>query len=256
MAAANPAIVTHAAWRPKDGHSEDEFEDAFAVTEPGLPFRAAIADGATESAFSGGWARALTAGFVRGRANAASRSELEDGSRGAGLRPVIQQARSRWKPEPDARWYVAAKAAEGAHAAVLGLEIDHAGWRAEAVGDCCLFHVRDGRLLRSWPMTSADAFSNRPPLVSSRHTSIASGPAAAADLEIDAASGAWQPGDAFMLGTDAIAQWLLRQEPFPAVGDAPKTKRLQAELDALVSRAASSGMRNDDATLVAVVIGW
>lgn len=253
MAAANPAIITYTAWRPKDGHSEDKYEDAFAVTQPGLPFRAAIADGATESAFSGGWARALTEGFVRGRIDSASHYELEDGS--CLLRPVIQQARSRWRPEPDRRWYVAAKAAEGAHAAVLGLEIVEAGWRAEAVGDCCLFHVRDRRLLRSWPMTSPEAFSHRPPLVSSRDANSGSSPAAAADLEIEANSGVWHPGDAFILGTDAIAQWLLRQESFPTLGDSPKAKHLEAKLDTLVSRAASSGMRNDDATLVAVVIG-
>ncbi|MGI9176221.1 MAG: protein phosphatase 2C domain-containing protein, partial [Rhodothermales bacterium] len=53
---------------PKAGHRESEYEDAFAVQpEPALPFYAAIADGATETAFARIWARRLAEGFVAHR---------------------------------------------------------------------------------------------------------------------------------------------------------------------------------------------
>src|SRR6266700_4203124 len=59
--------VAQAFMVPKAGLSKDYYEDAFepkslekrSVEEEGRRFRFAIADGATESAFSGPWARQL-----------------------------------------------------------------------------------------------------------------------------------------------------------------------------------------------------
>src|SRR5260370_42032120 len=53
-------------WRalsvPKHGHTEDEYEDAWAADPDAGRF--AVADGASESAFAGLWARLLVEGFV------------------------------------------------------------------------------------------------------------------------------------------------------------------------------------------------
>ena len=211
------ALSIQSAWRPKQGHSSDEYEDAFAVSGDALPLRAAVADGATESMFSGGWARAVARTYV----------DL-DGT----LSEAVRQARRSWSPPPDARWYVSAKAEQGAHAAAIGLRIDRDGWVAEAVGDCCLFVLRDGRPLESWPLTSASEFSHRPELISSL----------AEPVDPRRTAGSWQSGDTFLLTSDALAAWLLAQDPVPELGD----------LDALIERARAHGMRNDDVTAVRI----
>lgn len=217
-------------WLPKAGHAADEYEDAFGASDAAsLPFRAVVADGATESAFSGGWARLLAAEYLRLGA----------------LVEAAASARALFNPEVSGRWYVQAKAAEGAHAALLGFELEagrpdehgasgmvgrpgkadkadspgnpgrpyNAGkaykrgkpgegagtWRAESVGDCCLFHVRGGHLHASWPYADAGDFHHCPHLISSLES----------PLDVLAASGTWQEGDAFILATDALAAWLL-----------------------------------------------
>ncbi len=229
-------------WLPKSGHADDEYEDAFAASDPEtFPFRAAIADGATESAFSGGWARTLAGEYLKSGA----------------LMEAAASARRLFSPVLDGRWYVEAKATEGAHAALLGLELgahpvvprrapdvqarrpagvgaDRGGWRAESVGDCCLFHVRGGELRRSWPFADAGEFHHRPELISSR----------ADDVEAEIIEGAWQAGDTFVLATDALAAWLLEAgvEPLLTADD----------FDALVEVARRSTLRNDDTTAVII----
>lgn len=217
-------------WLPKSGHAADEYEDAFGASDPEtFPFRAVVADGATESAFSGEWARTLVAAY------------LEQGD-------VVQaaaSARTLFTPALDGRWYVQAKAAQGAHAALLGLEIDAGGserdarWRAASVGDCCLFILRGGRLYRSWPYTDAAAFNHRPTLVSSQDVTA----------DVNASAGTSQQGDAFILATDALAAWLLDND----------VEALLACDDfegfvAKARRAARHPLRNDDTTAVIVRI--
>jgi hypothetical protein len=133
---------------------------------------------------------------------------------------------------------VAAKAAEGAFAAVLGLSLHADGrWRAVSVGDCCLFHLRGEELLQSWPFGSADAFTNRPALVPSRPSRDVPSP--------DDTTGSWRPGDRFLLATDAVAAWLMDGDP-GAVGS--------LDADAFRERVgaarADGALRNDDATLL------
>src|SRR5262249_8616938 len=82
--------------------------------------------------------------------------------RAAGLRGSRGGPQARWwaevqaKPQP---WYVEAKVNAGAFAALAGLTLDaDGGWHALAVGDCCVFHVRDDALLRAFPIVSAAQF--------------------------------------------------------------------------------------------------
>lgn len=233
----DPKLTIRSAWRPKPGHRPDEYEDAFAVSPPRLPFRAAVADGATESIYSGGWARALVEAYVAG--SAANPGAGASGAHSdSPLAEAIRRARTSWGPEPDARWYVAAKAAEGAHAALFGFELRHDGWLAEAVGDCCLFHIRDDLLLAAWPIDDPDAFSHRPPLVSSRDS----------PMEILRTSGKWLPGDAFVFATDAAAEWLLRSES--------QARLIFEPVDHWFDGSNRGFIRNDDVTLLVVTISF
>jgi hypothetical protein len=239
-------------------------------------FRCAIADGASESAFANVWARLLVRGFGRRR------------MRLGRLRRLWQRATSG-RPLP---WYLETKILHGAHAAFVGLSIreaspngqvteepapepaappewielppadetpvgsDEAGsWRALAVGDSCLFHVRGGELLLVGPLGASDQFGNTPALLSSRSPDrIRRG----AD-DVNVLSGAWQSGDNFYLATDALAQWLLAiqeagRPPWVklgelcAAGDTPTFVRLVEELRAL------GDLHNDDTTLLRVEV--
>jgi len=218
-----------AAWRthalPKRGHREEEYEDAAAgpVAVPGGA-RAAVTDGATESAFSGEWARAL--------AEAAARLPLAEAVEEA--RAAVANART---PPEGLPWYAALKAEEGAHATALALTVRADGtWAAEAVGDAALLHLRGGRLLFAWPLADPAAYGSHPALLSS----LADAPLP----PIEAASGAWERGDRLLLATDALAAFLLAHDAAAACGHS-------AEMFARwVEDARGRGLRNDDVTIV------
>jgi hypothetical protein len=217
---------------PRAGAAVGTSEDAAAVAAEAWPVGAAVADGATESAFAGLWARTLAQALARDRATDE-----------ASFRRVLNEGREEWRKEiseraTDGPWYVRAKAEEGAFAAILSLRLSENGtWRALSVGDCCLFRLREGHGRRSWPFETPDAFTNRPPLVASRANHSAPPPRTA--------SGTWAEGDTFLLATDAAAAWLLGRE------DVPVGSWDQDSFRAAVRTARERGtLRNDDVTVL------
>lgn len=218
-------------WLPKLGHTLDEYEDAAASSAPTFPLRAALADGATESMYASGWARHLAAAYV-------------DGALG-GMENFVEHVRFSWRPSADLEdvpWYVEAGASEGAHASFLGITVEAGGtWRADGVGDVCLFHLRSARSLSIWPIDDPDAFSHRPILISSNPSDRSP--------QIDRLEGTWLHGDAFILASDALSAWLMRAGPHALLDVAQPQFRL------LVDVARRSGaMRNDDVTALIVSI--
>jgi hypothetical protein len=169
------------------------------------------------------------------------------------LREALPDWRGEWRAGTRARaeqqpWYVTAKAAEGAFAALLGVSLHPTGqWRAVSVGDCCLFLVRDGALLRSWPFEASEAFTNRPALVSSRPDHTLPPP--------ETATGTWQPQDTFLLATDAVAAWLLGghtpESSGALVGPPGVADWNQENFQRNVAAARGKGdLRNDDVTVL------
>jgi hypothetical protein len=224
------------AWRafhlPRQGHTLEEYEDAFA----GAPERGrfAVADGASESAFAGDWARLVVQAYVQ-----------TPGPWSAWL----PAARQRWHAEVsrhDLPWYLETKVEEGAFAALLGLALTGRRWRAEAVGDSCVFLVRGPRLLRAFPLDRSGAFGNRPSLLGSRRR----GPGQPRARRFRR-QGRCRPGDDFFLMTDALAQWFLQQteqggrpwDDVRAVAGADQFAGWVAQLRA------TGKLRNDDVTL-------
>ena len=216
---------------PKEGAGAGDYEDAAALDGDDWPVCAAVADGATESVFAQRWARRLVRGLTEQAVTSAE--AFGDG---------VRDWQSEWQAHATERaadrpWYVAAKAAEGAFATVLGLSLQSGGaWRAVSVGDCCLFHVRDGALVQSWPVASPDAFTNRPALVPSRTDRAVPTP--------ETAGGSWQPTDRFVLATDAGASWLLR-DGLDLLRGGP-----EAVQDRVQAARADGALRNDDVTLL------
>ncbi len=179
---------------PKQGNSEDEYEDAWAADAARGRF--AVADGASETSFAGRWAQLLTEAFL----TAAHPRELAE---------WLPGPRRRWSAEVmglELPWYAEMKREQGAHATLLGVKVRRpsAGrpgkWRATAVGDSCLMRVRADGHIRSFPMRKSTDFGNQPRLIGSRGAAVP---------EPDHASGVLLPGDRLFLLTDALAQWFL-----------------------------------------------
>jgi hypothetical protein len=232
----SPSVVHRILTAPKAG-PDAASEDAAAVRDEAWPVRAAVADGATESAFAGLWARTLVDELL---ARPAATEEA--------FAAAVEAGRASWAAAvadrlDDRPWYVRAKAEEGAHATVLGVAVHPDGtWAGVAVGDCCLFHLRGERPVVTWPYDAPDAFTNRPSLVSSHPGRPAPTPRTT--------SGRWQAGDALLLATDAVAAWLLRRGPARGLEAPPST------FGTVVERARAEGaLRNDDATLLVMEFG-
>lgn len=233
-----PLVRSRILWMPKHGSTQSEYEDAFAVqSSPALPFLAAIADGATESAFARAWAETLVAGWAQ--------TDLAEPD---AFLCALAEWQASWQAEADTRtsdlpWYAAAKAEEGAFATFLGLVIQPEGtWHALAVGDCCLLHLTADGARTTWPMQHPEQFNNTPGLISS----VPARPMGA----LLQAGGQWGRGDAFVLVTDAAAAWLmgLNSSAIPALSDGSFSERIHAARDA-------HSIRNDDVTVVLLEIG-
>ena len=237
-------IRCNAFWLQKAGNSEDEYEDAFA---PGYPaegdweeFRCAVADGATETSFSGLWAQILADAFVEQRL---TRLQSEY------LAPLSSQwhtaieARTAHKPLP---WYAVEKLEKGAFSSLMGLCIYGDGnWRALCVGDSCLFHVRPKQAIRAFPYHTPDEFNNHPALLSTDTGAV---------FEARTARGKWRDGDYFLLMTDALAHFFLSQRKLRGMLAADSLN--QAGFAAMIEAARSDRIcRNDDVTLVKITPG-
>lgn len=238
---------------PKAGNSAAEYEDAHWPREARDAAGAthlAVADGATETSFSGLWARLLVKSYGRWRlAEATWDEELNR------IRRVWQRAVGQ-KPLP---WYAEEKLRLGAFSSLAGLSLlpspepkDRGGeFTALAIGDSCLFQVREGKLIWSFPFTAAEEFNSRPLLLSSL------GQGADREVAAQRVNGAWQHGDVFYLMTDALASWTLRTlesggDPFAVLETIDTTAAFENFVAA--QRAASDAegiplLKNDDVTL-------
>jgi hypothetical protein len=232
-------IGFRAFWLQKAGNSGDEYEDAFAPADlPGGDcdeFRCAVADGATETSFSGLWAQILVDAFAH-----------------EGLAHVKPQTTkplaARWRQAIDARavplpWYAQEKLERGAFSSLMGLTLYADGrWRALCVGDSCLFHLRPRQTMRAFPYHLPDQFNNHPALISTLGDSTTA----------QTARGTWHPGDYFLLMTDALAHFFLSQRKLRVQLAADSLD--QAGFEQLVAYARASKIcRNDDVTLLKIV---
>ena len=239
-----PLLRWASASLPKHGNPPAENEDAVAADAAGSRF--AVADGASESWQSGEWAAHLAAAFVGRPPGPADFPAWLSATRLAWQPPVPKEA---------VAWYAEAKREEGSFATLLGVAFEcseRSGgwvWKAVAVGDSCLVRVRGGRVVESFPVTAADTFDRNPPLVCSSATRPCPNP--------EWLAGRAEPGDVFVLATDAAAASLLAGtdaawRPLlvtpPAVPTWPDRKRLLELLGKL------SPALNDDASVVQIAV--
>jgi hypothetical protein len=240
-------VAWTAATRPKVGNRESENEDAIAVAPAVLRF--AVADGATEGWHSREWADHLAKSYVRRPPEPAR------------FPAWLANVRREWSPparvEAADAWYAEAKEAEGAFAALVGVQLVRrpAGgnwtWKAVAIGDSCLFVIRDRQLLQAFPVESSSGFGSRPALVPSSPQ---------VGSEANWLAGQAEVGDVIALATDRVAEWLLSQaeagaEVWPRVAGCLEPARPSARREVVTQLLdlAQAG-RNDDSSLLVFIV--
>ena len=222
---------------PKAGRSADENEDAFALnTAKG---RYAVADGVSTAARPEVWSQLLVHAFVEDEISVAKPDTLRD-------------LAIRWREltaGTDLPWYAEEKLALGSSATFVGLAVHHpsGNFTAEAVGDTCLFHVRRGTLLASYPLTRSDQFGRTPDQITTLD------PAGA--QQVGFLDGQGEPWDQLIIATDAMAKFLLhvyeKRREFPSLIDLAGGRHFA---DYVQIHRALKILDNDDTTLCVVTI--
>ncbi len=236
----------------KAGNLPSEIEDAcYPVDDREVEaryFRAAVADGATETSFADLWARELVLAYARGRLDRPFKDD------------PLRSSRRRWAARTGSHtlpWYAEEKRRLGAYSSLLGLTIRSTRrWDVKVVGDSCLFQIRSGSLLRALPLNRSQQFNNRPRLISSLHDQNSR-----SEPVLQKCSGHWSPGDAFFLMTDAVACWFLHSvennakpwvDLYASMDDATvETPRFPAFVDDLRAR---GELRNDDVAVISIEV--
>ena len=267
-------------WLPKDLGFPAEYEDAFAVApEKGM---AAIADGVASGMFSGKWARLMTQGILdrpvdpRDREawqnwlaelRAAWHRDIDAAKLTFFQRQKLQQAGGGYStllwieflpgtveravepavpPPDDANDTDVSVAEPSEDAPAPDGDPEALVYRCFAIGDCCLFHVREDRVLRTFPMERSADFDLDP-------LSICSVPGRRdQSIEFQVVEESCRHGDLLVLASDALAKWMVQQ--IEAEAPVPWAELCGMTDEQFVGRIqelrAEKQMRFDDTTLL------
>ncbi len=193
---------------PKVGNSPREWQDGACGGSTLSSGRFIVVDGATAAYDTLRWVDQLVTSFVSPRG-----PELAP----AAMRAWFARLQDQWAAEKPAFDNIIEErkfAEVGSFATLLGFEISgldgpEPTWRAAALGDTVLFHVRADRLLTVFPPLGPDDFGSLPDGV---HTLRSSLDRMTERLRL--ASGVLAAGDLLFAATDAMAQWILRAVRF------------------------------------------
>jgi len=251
-----PSFSIYRFWIQKKGNTINEYEDASAYkvlsdNEENNSYNFAIADGASESSYATEWAKLLTRSY-----RDKPFENIED------LYDRLIKLSQRWhkiifrKPLP---WFAEEKAKRGSYATFLGINLvdfqnSYIYWKAVGIGDCCLFQVRENKLILSFPIENSLSFDNFPYLFSSNmqmNNRIWD--------KVSFIDGIAKEGDIFVLGTDAIAAWFLlsyenNDSRWNELISLISTHDSQDKMRDWVERNRQEGMRNDDVTIIVIVL--
>ncbi len=232
----------------KDVEHPEEDQDAFRMDAArGM---AVIADGVASAIFSRQWAAILTEAVLDDTPNPHDKEAFAS---------WLAACRQDWQRQIDVSglaWFQKAKMRQGAFSTLLWMCLTPAdedrqppeGYRLAgfAIGDSCLFHVRGGEVLRTFPITSAAELDANPLVIGSmdlKRDDL---------LEFQLLEADCLAGDLLVLCTDAIAHWALqRQEK----GEPPDWQRYWNMTEEnwrqeVIDLRSEREMRYDDATLV------
>lgn len=191
--------------RAKLGNSESEYEDAFAFNIRRKRF--AMADGASESVFSGIWAKALVHSFINSKTRISDANALAE--------HMLTEARQTWYEQIDwdgLKLFVKNKAVKGSFSTFLGIELlkgtSTYKYKAVAFGDTCFLTIRNGRIA-SMPIEKASDFNITPKLFWSGYGSPFEKEYKWKIPQLLEFSGEIEFGDSLIMATDALSKWIL-----------------------------------------------
>jgi archaellum component FlaF (FlaF/FlaG flagellin family) len=183
----------------------------------------AIADGATQSVFAEEWANLLVDGFCQSQEKEPCKY-IQDNAQ-AWLKPLqdewmplYEQARNKlsdpngktWSPLKSGNHRVNSAASTFVGVQLFPVKANRKGkWQSVAIGDSCLFHFRQinhkYELLKAFPLEKSQDFST------ATHA-FNSNPKYSALIKEKPVffEGDYQLKDTFLLATDALAQWILK----------------------------------------------
>ncbi len=207
--------------------------------------RVAIADGASTASASGLWAQILVKTAVECKA---------PWSRTAFRKGILVMKRAEWHrqaravlPQPIS-WFAEAALDRGAFSTLLLAEVEGNTWRAEGWGDSCLFHLRDGLLVRALPNLKPEDFEKNPYLLASIQ-----GHDEGIAKNLLFARGNLLRGDMLIMATDALACWLVTTGAWSEFLREVCSLRSEEDFALWVDELRRErGLKNDDTTLVLV----
>ncbi len=191
------SFITH-----KEAESPDDCQDACDQNDEKGCY--AIADGATRSFFPKEWATLLVEHFCKNTDLSSAKADWR-----GWIGPIQQKWYEQIKEKVKERslFYLtnSFNSQESAVSTFIGIEFnkDNGAWEAMIVGDSCLFHESDFKF-KSYLIENSAGFTNRPEAFASF--------AKDNHFEPSFESGRANPGDTFILATDALAKWVLEHK--------------------------------------------
>jgi len=258
-------------WLPKAGNLASTCEDAFYPYN--FPFdivfhdqkyqRFAIADGASTAYLSGLWATVLVDGFGSYDEDITNEKFLDlirtliiDENWNPRLSDYIKKRETEGKP---LSWYDEMALQQGAASSLLEISFSleegkiKDKFSALAVGDSCMFQVRENEIITKFPLSSSSDFDNSPLLISSdpnRNEHLLEKISYLEDQDL-------KSNDKILLMTDALSSWFFQEcekgnNPEEIISEhISDKKRFEIWIDELRE---NKLIRNDDVTLLILTI--
>jgi hypothetical protein len=187
----------------KAGNRSEETEDALSFNLEKLKF--AIADGASDSIFSGQWASSLSNEFVNFGGDDKIKNDIGQ---------FIRDSRKVWYESINwkgLKWNVKNKAVRGAYSTFLGMRREDGSmenFTVHAIGDSCIFIFEEG-MMKSFPLNSPDQFGIHPSLVWSGYGFPLNNKPFDQKLNIKTEKFKVKKGSEIILATDAMSKFIM-----------------------------------------------
>ena len=235
----------------KEAETPDDCQDAYAQNDG--KGRYAIADGVTRSFFPKEWATLLVEDFCESINLSSAKTDWKDW-----IGPIQQKWYEQIEEKVSERnlFYLtnSFNSRESAVSTFIGIEFnkDNSAWEAMIVGDSCLFHKSNSGF-ESYLIEDSAHFTNHPEVFASFAKDDHSEPTFI--------HGNANPGDTFILATDALAKWILEHKEIgklDAALDRLKAIETDEKFYQFVHEARHDEairLVNDDVTLTLISVG-
>lgn len=244
-------LTTSSFTTHKEAESPDDCQDACA--QNGEKACYAIADGATRSFFPKEWATLLVEHFCEGPDLSFVKKNWRDW-----LGPIQQEWYEQVEEKVSERnlFYLTNRfnTKESAVSTFVGIQFnkDRGEWEAMIVGDSCLFH-KNASGFKGYLIENSADFTTRPEVFASFNKDNHSEPTFI--------HGSTNPGDTFILATDALAKWILEHREagkLDSILSVLETVETEEQFHQFVHEARHKEVHrlvNDDVTLMLISVG-